>query len=154
MMDCSVKINQEIFRDLVSFYGETFRLSPLAAKIYAYLIFDFKREGISFDEFVKVFAASKSSVSSSINILLNAKLITDFTPMSERKRLFIINEDYFKLRFEAIVSRMKQETQILNKLQDFRRNCDDNSQEKFEIYISLLNKNIDNIQQTLTKISK
>ena len=147
-----MEVDKEIFQDLVRFYGDTFHLPPLAAKIYAYLIFDFEKKGVCFDDFVEILHASKSSVSSNLNLLLNAKLIKDFTPIDERKRLFIINENYLKIRFETIVEKMKQETLILNKLQNFRKKKDDSLDEMFEIYKSLLDKNIINIQETLNKI--
>jgi hypothetical protein len=43
-----MEIDKEIFQDLVKFYGEAFHLPPLAAKIYAYLIFDFEKKGVCF----------------------------------------------------------------------------------------------------------
>ena len=108
-MKQSLELNKEIFREMVKFYGETLNIPPLAAKIYAYLIFDFEKKGICFDEFVHVFAASKSSVSASINLLLNAKLINDFNTIKELKRFFRINENYINIRFEEIISKMKKE---------------------------------------------
>lgn len=148
----TLEINNEIFGDMVKFYSETFHLPPLAAKIYSYLIFDFERKGISFDDFVHIFSASKSSVSANLNLLLNAKLIKDFNMINERKRLFVINEDFVNIRFSEIVDKMKQELVILKKLSDFRASQDKSHQEKFEIYTSLLNKNIKNIEATLQKI--
>lgn len=148
----SLEIDKDIFQDLVKFYGKIFNLPPLAAKIYGYLIFDFEKEGISFDEFVEVFSASKSSVSSNLNLLLNTKLINDFNKIDERKRYFLINRDYVKIRFEEIVNRMKQELLILEKLNAFRKTNDEESQQRFEIYQSLLTKNIVHIQETLNKL--
>ena len=92
-MNSKLEIDQELFCEMMKFYGETLNLPPLSAKIYAYLIFDFERKGICFEEFVEVFSASKSSVSSNLNLLLNADLIIDFTKINERKRFFKINEN-------------------------------------------------------------
>ena len=148
----SLELNKEIFREMVKFYGETLNIPPLAAKIYAYLIFDFEKKGICFDEFVHVFAASKSSVSANINLLLNAKLINDFNTITERKRFFRINENYINIRFEEIISKMKKEILILDQLNEFRKSKDQVKFEKFEIYRTLLIKNIKNIEETLHKI--
>ena len=131
----SLELNKEIFREMVKFYGETLNIPPLAAKIYAYLIFDFEKKGICFDEFVHVFEVSKSSVSANINLLLNAKLINDFNTIKERKRFFRINEIL-----------------ILDQLNEFRKSKDQEEFQKFEIYRSLLIKNIKNIEETLHKI--
>ena len=151
-MKQSLELNKEIFREMVKFYGETLNIPPLAAKIYAYLIFDFEKKGICFDEFVHVFAASKSSVSANINLLLNAKLINDFNTIKERKRFFRINENYINIRFEEIISKMKKEILILDQLNEFRKSKDQEEFQKFEIYRSLLIKNIKNIEETLHKI--
>jgi DNA-binding transcriptional regulator GbsR (MarR family) len=146
-----MEINKDIFQDLVKFYGDAFYLPPLSAKIYAYLIFDVKREGICFDRFVEIFHASKSSVSSNLSLLLKSGLIRDFTPIEKRKRFFVINENYIKIRFEEIIGKMRNEIEILDKLHDFLKINDVDFNQKFEIYKSLLNKNIANIQETLTK---
>ncbi len=152
MTSSFLNINKDVFCDLARFYGETFNLPPLSAKIYAYLIFDFENRGVCFDEFVGVFSASKSSVSSNLNLLLNLNLIKDFNRIDERKRSFLINENYIKIRFEEIITKMKQEISILETLNVFRNECLGNCDEKFELYKSLLNKNITNIQETLLKL--
>jgi len=151
-MAAALQFDEKLFGELVKFYGETFHLPPLSAKIYAYLIFDFERTGICFDEFVQVFAASKSSVSSNLNLLINARLIKDFNTINERKRFFTVNDDFISIRFTEIVNKMKQELVILDKLHEFRRQTDDSAAQRFEIYKELLNKNIKNIEETLHKI--
>lgn len=147
-----IEIDKEIFREMVKFYGEAFHLPPLAAKIYAYLIFDFDRKGVSFDAFVDIFAASKSSVSSNLNLLINLNIINDFNKIDERKRFFVMNEKYMKVRFEEIIVKMERELLILDKLKSFRNPTDENSLRKFAIYSNLFNKNIANIKDSLDQL--
>ncbi len=104
-MHQSIEIDEKIFQDAVKFYGTVFNLPPLASKIYAYLLFYYEKVGSTFDEFVEVLSASKSSVSTSISLLLNAQLIIDHNKMDERKRYFFINDEYKKIRFEKIVQK-------------------------------------------------
>ncbi|MBB4805449.1 DNA-binding transcriptional regulator GbsR (MarR family) [Chryseobacterium defluvii] len=151
-MNRSIEIDEKIFQDAVKFYGTIFNIPPLASKIYAYLIFDFEKAGIPFDEFVEVFSASKSSVSTSISWLLNAELITDHNKMDERKRYFFINDGYKKIRFEKIVQKMKDELKLIDDLNNFRKVHDEDDNAKMEIYKSLLNRNIKNIQESLNKL--
>ncbi|SIP87982.1 DNA-binding transcriptional regulator GbsR, MarR family [Chryseobacterium sp. RU37D] len=151
-MHKSIEIDEKIFQDAVKFYGIIFNLPPLASKIYAYLLFDYKKVGITFDEFVDVLSASKSSVSTSILLLLNAELIVDHNKMDERKRFFFINEEYKKIRFEKIVQKMKDELKLLDDLDQFKKNRDDGHNERMEAYKLLLNKNIKNIQESLNKL--
>lgn len=147
-----MKIDKEIFREMVKFYGAAFQLPPLAAKIYAYLIFDFDRKGVSFDEFIEIFAACKSSVSSNLNLLLNLNIINDFNKIDERKRFFVMNERYMKIRFEEIIEKMEKELLILNNLKDFRNTTDEVALQKFEIYTNLFHKNIANIKESLNQL--
>lgn len=147
-----MKIDKEIFREMVNFYGDVLHLPPLAAKIYAYLIFDFDRDGVSFDEFVEVFAASKSSVSSNLNLLLNLNIITDFNKIDERKRYFMMKEKYMKLRFEEIIKKMDKELLILNKLKDFSKTTDEEKLRKFDIYENMFKKNIKTIKDSLEQL--
>ncbi|MFC7345195.1 transcriptional regulator [Chryseobacterium zhengzhouense] len=148
----SLEIDEKIFQDAVKFYGTVLNLPPLASKIYSYLIFDFDKVGITFDEFVEVFSASKSSVSTSLNLLLNAELIIDINKMDERKRYFFANDDYKKIRFEKIVQKMKDELKLLDDLKNFRKTEHKEDDERIEAYKALLNKNIINIQESLNKL--
>ncbi|UJF30712.1 transcriptional regulator [Kaistella sp. 97-N-M2] len=147
-----VEIEKDLFCDMVKFYGNAFHLPPLAAKIYAYLIFDFDRKGVAFDEFVEVFSASKSSVSSNLNLLLNLNIISDFNRIDERKRFFVMNEKYMQIRFAEIITKMEDELLILNKLKDFRNSNDEASLKKFEIYQNLFQNSISNIKNNLDQL--
>ena len=148
----TVKIDDEIFQDLVKFFGNIYNLPPLASKIHAYLIFDFEKKGVTFDELVSVFSASKSSVSTSIQFLLNINLITDITKIDERKRYFVANKDSIKIRFEGIVEKLETEIRILDALNNFNQNKDTMLSQRYEIYKTLLTKNIDNIKESLIKL--
>lgn len=151
-MQQSIEIDEKIFQDAVRFYGTIFNIPPLASKIYAYLNFDFEKVGVTFDEFVEVFSASKSSVSTSISLLLNAQLIVDHNKMDERKRYFFINDEYRKIRFEKIVQKMQDELKLIDDLNKFKKGKEHDHDEKKEVYISLLNKSIKNIQESLNKL--
>ncbi|RNA62356.1 transcriptional regulator [Chryseobacterium nematophagum] len=151
-MKRSIEIDEKIFQDAVKFYGVIFNIPLLASKIYAYLLFDYERGGITFDEFVDVFSVSKSSVSTSISLLLNAQLIIDHSKMDERKRYFFINDEYKKIRFEKIVQKMQDELKLIDDLNNFKKVEDIEYNTKMEAYKALLNKNIINIQESLNKL--
>lgn len=133
-------------------YGKTFNLPPLAAKIYAYLIFDFERKGLTFDDLVEIFSASKSSVSTNLNLLLNNNLIQDLNKLDERKRYFTANENFVKIRFQEISERLKEEIRIINSLENFRKSKSEDEIKKSKIYKDLLNSNIENIEKSLSKL--
>ncbi|MBW3521514.1 MULTISPECIES: GbsR/MarR family transcriptional regulator [Chryseobacterium] len=151
-MKKSLEVDEKIFQDAVKFYGTVLNLPPLASKIYSYLIFDFDKVGITFDEFVEVFSASKSSISTNLNLLINSELIIDVNKMDERKRYFFANDDYKKIRFEKIVQKMQDELKLLDDLKNFRKTEHKEDDERIEVYKALLNKNITNIQESLNKL--
>lgn len=144
-----IEIDRELFREIVKFYGAAFQLPPLAAKIYAYLIFDFERKGVAFDEFVEVFAASKSSVSSNLNLLLNLNIIGDFTKIDERRRFFVLNEKYMRIRFEELIEKMQHELKILDQLKEFRKPVEPEVLRRFDVCQNLFKRNISNIRESL-----
>lgn len=151
-MKQTLEVDKKIFQDAVKFYGTVLNLPPLASKIYSYLIFDFDKVGITFDEFVEVFSASKSSVSTSLSLLLNLQLIVDINKMDERKRYFFANDDYKRIRFEKIVQKMKDELRLMQDLKNFRKTENKEAEERNEAYKALLNKSIITIQQSLNKL--
>ncbi len=151
-MQNSIEFDKELFQEMVCFYGHSLGIPPLAAKIYAYLVFDFQRKGVVFDELVDVFAASKSSISSNLQILQNLQLITDFNKIDERKRYFQINTDYPKIRFTSIVNDLQKEVKLMEKLYQYNSNKTDVQSQRFEIYTELLYSNIKNINETLNKL--
>lgn len=154
-MNKKAHFDDRIFQEAVRFYGTVFSIPPLASKIYAYLLFDFQKEGIAFDEFVEVFGASKSSVSTSIVLLLNAELIVDMNKIDERKRYFYINEGFKRIRFTKIVQKMQDELKLLNELDEFQKKNSVNYQEFDErmiAYKDLLSTSVNNIQESLNKL--
>lgn len=133
-------------------YSQIFNLPPLAAKIYSYLIFDFDRKGLTFDDLVEIFSASKSSISTNINLLLANELIIDVSKLDERKRYFTINNDYVKLRFNEILDKLKEEQNILLSLESFNRKVSDEAKIRMDVHKELLEKNIKNIEDSLSKL--
>lgn len=137
---------------MVRLYSKTFNLPPLASKIYAYLIFDFDRQGLTFDDLVEALSASKSSVSTNLNLLLSNNLVQDINKLEERKRYFAVNDNFIKIRFSEIVDRLKEEIKIINALNRFNKNQSESAKERINIYKDLLEKNIDNIEKSLSKL--
>ena len=147
-----IEIDKDLFCEMVKFYGNAFHLPPLAAKIYAYLIFDFERKGVPFDEFVAVFSSSKSSVSTNLNLLLNLNIIKDFNKIDERKRFFVMNEKYMKTRFDEIINKLETELSIINKLENFQNANDQEIEGKYQLYRNFFENNISNIKETIDQL--
>jgi DNA-binding transcriptional regulator GbsR (MarR family) len=81
---------------------EKFGLTPMQGRIVAYLTISDLPEK-TFDEIVAFFIASKSSVSNSVNWLLQNKIIDYKTFASDRKRYFFITDAFFKVYFNKVL---------------------------------------------------
>ena len=81
------KTKEEIIETLGLHLEKEYNLPPLAARIYAILILT-DEDGITFEDCLEKRGASKSSTSTSLNLLQNMGLITYFTKPGDRRRYF------------------------------------------------------------------
>jgi DNA-binding transcriptional regulator GbsR (MarR family) len=86
---------------------EKFGLTPMQGRIVAYFTVSDPPEK-TFDELVKYFKASKSSVSNSLNFLLQNKLIDYKTFPSDRKRYFFITDLFFNVYFNKVLENVRE----------------------------------------------
>ena len=89
-------------------------ISPLTGKVWATLIIEGKNNGITFDYLVEKLQASKSSISTSLNLLLKADKIYYSTISGDRKKYF---RPYpFSERFVRLLKNMAFEKILLEKV--------------------------------------
>ena len=86
---------------------EKFGLTPMQGRIIAYFTVSDPPEK-TFDELVKYFKASKSSVSNSLNYLLQNKIIDYKTFASDRKRYFFITDSFFRVYFMKVLENVME----------------------------------------------
>jgi DNA-binding transcriptional regulator GbsR (MarR family) len=86
---------------------EKFGLTPMQGRIVAYFTISDPPEK-TFDELVRFFRASKSSVSNSLNYLLNSKIIDYKTFTSDRKRYFYITDSFFRIYFSKVLENVRE----------------------------------------------
>jgi len=85
---------------------EKFGLTPMQGRIVAYFTISDPPEK-TFDELVRFFKASKSTVSNSLNYLLESKIIDYKTFSSDRKRYFYITDSFFRIYFGKVLENVK-----------------------------------------------
>lgn len=117
MMDYSTE-KKETVETIGMHIEQRSQIAPLAARIQALMILS-SDEGKSFDEIVTFTQASKSSVSSNLNLLLQMKSVEYFTIPGDRKRYFRASKDYLFLRLEEYLEKVNEEIDITNKINDF-----------------------------------
>ncbi len=131
-------------------------MSPLSGRIYGCLILS-GIEGFSFEEIVEITQASKSSISTNINLLLQLNYIEYFTKTGDRKRYFRPTESYLKITLQSYKIIAEKELEIVKKINEFNK---ENHPEKFKqnesiglIFQEYLNIHKENLQTTIDKMN-
>jgi DNA-binding transcriptional regulator GbsR (MarR family) len=79
-------------QELIEMFGihfeHQYNIAPLAARILGFLIIDGCKSGLTFEELVSKLKASKSSISTNLNLLQKMNLINYFTLSGDRKKYF------------------------------------------------------------------
>ncbi len=87
------------------------KLPPMAARIYATLIFTSK-EGLTFDQLVQAVQGSKSTVCTHIHSLQEKDLLRDYSKPGERKRYFVVSPDVLINYIDNLSSRWKKQSEF------------------------------------------
>lgn len=148
----------DLFQDYTAHHEMVYHLSPLTAQIYTFILFRDARNGVTFDEIVEILKSSKSSVSTSLNLLLSQNLIEHFNKINERKRYFRVNPNFVTERLEKIREVLVKEHILTTKMKQLAEkgvievnNCHD----KIDVFIKHLDisekhllKTIENLKNT------
>ncbi|UYW02346.1 hypothetical protein K5I29_05460 [Flavobacterium agricola] len=134
---------------------ESYKLSPLQAKIFAYVLIYGRKNEITFDQVIDYTKACKSSVSTSLNSLIDQKRIVFENKPNDRKKYYKINRmsDLLEHAKGIITRELVLIDDMIDYFQQTAENKDDliqvNNIEAFKYYLEQINYTIDN---TLTKI--
>lgn len=144
----------DLFKEISEHYEVFYKLPPLTARIYTLFIFNNCKDGLTFDDLVEIFQASKSSISNSLNTLIELNFIEQIKKENERKRYFRTNRNLFLTRLEDVLKRLKNEKEINLKLKEYRKsNCRDLfKQEAFDLYLDHLSDVTVSIEKTIQNL--
>tara|TARA_R110002167_G_scaffold33327_5_gene107069 strand:+ start:573 stop:1073 length:501 start_codon:yes stop_codon:yes gene_type:complete len=105
----------------VGLHFETYKkLPPLAARIYAIMVLS-SEEGYSFEEIMQITQASKSSVSTNINLLQQLNYIEYYTKPGDRKRYFKGANSYLRSTLEGHLQSLEKELAVISKINTFNK---------------------------------
>lgn len=129
------------------------QIAPLAARIQALMILS-SDKGMSFDEIVDFTQASKSSISSNLNLLLQMKSMEYYTIPGDRKRYFRSSKDYLFLRLEKYLEMVNEEIQVTKQINEFNEKHHEVSEEDSFgfLFKEFLEQQKNIIQNTLEKM--
>ncbi|MGJ5640675.1 GbsR/MarR family transcriptional regulator [Formosa sp. S-31] len=137
------------------------KLAPVAARIISYAILTGK-SGITFDDLVTNLCASKSTISTHLNHLLDLKRLTYFTKQGDRKKYFIVNEDTIIQHIDEMVEAWTTQKELHIEIKHYKEKVNttiENDSEKFDMdfhdnYITYLNEVTDSVTILKEKILK
>ena len=109
--------------ELIEFFGihfeRMYNISPLGGRILATLVIDGCKSGLTFDELVEKMQASKSSVSTNLNLLLKTNKIEYITLKGDRKKYF--KAAPLSQRLKNYLTIVDGEKMLIDKLMDYRK---------------------------------
>jgi DNA-binding transcriptional regulator GbsR (MarR family) len=144
--------NREIIEETGKVF-EKFGLTPMQGRIIARLTVSDPPE-MTFDELVKYFQASKSSVSNSLNYLLQNKLIDYKTFAADRKRYFFITDSFFRVYFRKVLENLSELKEYANRNVSMRTPGYPVASEKIMKWIENANMFQESLEKTLESIKK
>lgn len=100
------------------FFENTHHLPPLASRILGNLILDGCKTGLTFEDLVERMSASKSTVSTSLNLLMKTGKITYYTLAGDRKKYF--KPSPFSNRLQNYLEIIALEKVIIEKMMNYR----------------------------------
>lgn len=136
---------EELIESLGMHFESMYQLPPLATRIYAQLILT-GSDGLTFEELIEATEASKSSVSTSINLLLQTQKIEYFTKPGDRKRYFRKNANYLKNRLSNYLQQVTKELKLFESTCGYMSECNKKSYEEHQ--------NITNIYRAYLEATK
>ena len=109
--------------ELIEMFGIHFEslhhLPPLGSRILATLILDGCSRQFTFEDFIEMTGASKSSVSTNLNMLLKLGKITYYTLPGDRKKYY--RPSAFSERFDNYIKMIAFEKEIITRMLDYRK---------------------------------
>ncbi len=130
---------------------EKFGFTPMQGRIIACFTVSDPPEK-TFDELVQFFRASKSSVSNSLNFLLQNKIIDYKTIASDRKRYFYLTDSFFVVYFTRVLENVSELKEDAYRIVSMRTPEYPEASEKILKWIENANKFQESIRSVLESI--
>jgi DNA-binding transcriptional regulator GbsR (MarR family) len=154
MAVCSEE-KKNLVEELGVFFERRHELPPLAARIYALLVLTGK-EGYSFDNLKEFTQASKSSVSTNLNLLTSLKFLEFYTKTGFRKRYFRSSGSYISNMLNEHFDAIAKELVLVRKVNEYNKDHhpDKYNEKKYlgRIFQNFLETSKLNLEKTLNEI--
>ena len=137
------------------------QLAPVASRMLSYIILTGKK-GVTFEDMVTNLSASKSTISTHLNHLLDLKKIVYFTKTGDRKKYFVINKDAIIQNINKMITEWQEERELHIEIKNYKEIINlqkiDNDEEKFDLnfhsdFINFIDEASASIEKLRTKIT-
>lgn len=118
-MDCLKEKRKELIEELGVYFENCEDMSPLAARIFSMLVLS-EGNGVPFDEIVEYLEASKSSISTNLQLLQTSGNVTYCTRHGDRKRYFKIDPKHIVTRLEKKIEMWEKERTLHLKVKCYK----------------------------------
>tara|TARA_R110002051_G_scaffold71624_5_gene129432 strand:+ start:72023 stop:72502 length:480 start_codon:yes stop_codon:yes gene_type:complete len=150
---------QKLIEELGVHFEAEYGLPPLAARIFGNLVVT-EEVGLTFDDCQMKRGASKSSISTSLNLLLQLGMITYFTKSGDRRRYFQISDKstFFIKKLEQALKKAANESKMIQKVAEYDKayNIEKyiSNKAKIEAYMHCLDQNESTYKETIEALKK
>ena len=135
------------------------QLAPVAARIVSFIILTGK-VGATFEDLVESLCASKSTISTHLNHLVDLNRITYYTKPGDRKKYYYINEDAILVHIQELVDTWTAFKKLHLEIKSFKEQVNEtihDDSQKFELdfhnsYIAFLEEVIASVNNLKEKI--
>lgn len=150
---------QRLIEELGVHFEAEYNLPPLAARIFGNLVVT-EEVGLTFDDCLTKRGASKSSISTSLNLLLQLGMITYFTKSGDRRRYFKISDKstFFIKKLEQALKKAAKESKIIQTVAEYDQKYNPEkyayNKPRIEAYLECLSQNEKTYQDTIEALKK
>ncbi len=150
---------KELIEELGIHMENEYSLAPLPARIFANLVIT-DEDGLTFEDCLTKRGASKSSISTSLNLLLQLGMITYFTKSGDRKRYFKTTDKatFFVQKLEQAIKKVDNETYMMNKVIDYNKQFNplkyNTKKNDYNVYLSCISESKDCYIKAISELKK
>jgi len=130
-MEDIIKEREELVEMFGIHFESVHHLPPLGSRILATLILDAGKRKTTFDDLVEMMGASKSSVSTNLNLLVKMGKLTYYTLPGDRKKYY--RPSQFSERFDNYMKMIAFEKEIMERMVSYRQKTLSCNADEFEL---------------------
>lgn len=151
------EVKKQLIEDLGVHFENMYQIPPLAARLYASLVLT-EEDGLTFEDCQHRRGASKSSISSTLNLLLKMEIISYFTKPGDRKRYFKVSESgtFFLNKLQERLKLFKEEKNIINKISAYHKSYNPKkfikNKPKTDTYLHFVNESEKLLNESIDKL--